>query len=341
MLTKLFDRLIYRNPFIADAVKAIFGSKYVGNSRIYRFLTLRAARLYDVRHGGVIRNLHIETMLGCNARCVMCAHAYSNMSGTMGMELYKKVIDESAGLAVKKIKLGNYGEVLLDPDFIERVRYLRKYGMTYEINTNASLLTESLAREMLQLGGLELINISVNGFSKDVYEKVMQGLDRDQVYKNVQRFLELKTEYRRKDLCLIITCVKTKFTRPELKEFIAFWKQFKGVDRINIADLWDRVGPDADINKVGELGALQKRGLWPTPCKEIWDNIYVYHDGRVAPCCPNADKRTLIIGDVSKDPLTDVFKGSMLSCLRAMHLDDKRSLHPVCGKCSYHSLWFA
>ena len=74
------------------------------------------------------------------------------------MDLFKKVIDECHELGINQVSLGIYGEILVDEKLFEKIAYLRKYGMTYQIVTNASLLTAEKTDRLFELGGLTYVN---------------------------------------------------------------------------------------------------------------------------------------------------------------------------------------
>lgn len=340
MLGRMISYIVNRNPWIADTVKRILGNKLVGNSRWYRQAVLKKAAAFHRDFRDEDTRVHIETTLNCNARCVMCYHGYAPLTGVMTMPLFEKIVRECKEAGIRTIWLSVYGEPLLDPHFFDRVRLLRAAGLEYSFFTNGSLLTGEKARMLLELGGLRQIHFSVNGFSKENYELVMRGPDRDATYANILGFLALKKERAADDIVVGVSCVKTKYNRGELREFVRFWKQQGGVEQVITADLWDRFGQYAAEKEIGEIGPLHKKDLWLTPCRELWGGIFVYHDGRVAPCCADNDLRELIIGDAVRQPLKEIIAGEALRRLRETHLADRRHEHPVCGRCSYHSIWF-
>ena len=50
--------------------------------------------------------------------------------------------------------------------------------------------------------------------------------------------------------------------------------------------------------------------------------------------------RRIIIGNIQHQSLKDIWTGPTTNALRELHLKNKRSLHPVCGKqCSYNTNW--
>jgi len=338
MLTEKIIHYLLPRPFLMDIVKAVLCHPLVVNNKLYRDYNLRAAKKFASKYPQGVMGVSLETTLNCNSKCLMCYRRYKEMSGIMSMDLFKKIIDDCAANHISNIGLSVYGEPLMDPYLFERIAYLRKYNMTYGFFTNGNLLDAEKAQKFFALGGLKSINFSVNGYSAEIYERIMVGLKRDVTYKNIINFLRLKEEYRQNDLEVSISIVKLNLNRHEIRKFVKFWEGQKGVNQILTADLWDRVG-DNNALEIGGLGAAHNKNNWKEPCRSLWGIIYVYCDGRVAPCCDDNDERKLIVGDMNKQSLQQIFSGERMQSLRNLHLEGKRSLHPVCGKCYHGRVW--
>jgi len=325
-------------PGLMQAAKVVLSSALIANNPLYKNFVMKKARRYSKECKDFEQVISIETALSCNARCVFCAHHNQVMTGTMTMELFKRIIDDCREYGMNNVTLGVYGELLTDKFLFERIRYIRERGMTYSFFTNVSLLTPEKTDKLFETGGLSGVNFSINGFSKEVYEKTMVGLKRDATYKNALYFLEQKEKLKLDDLAVHISAVRTKLNKKDFKDFFKFWKKQKGVSMVWSLELMDRMGSDYD-GKLGKLGPMDKKNNWLSPCKLLWGPLSVYFDGRVSPCCKDDDKRELIVGDLSKQNLNEILEGSALQSLRNLHLSDKRKDHPICGKCYLSSVW--
>lgn len=337
MIRRYFSNLLLNYPKLAGYIKRFFYSDLLTRNWFYQQYMLNRARKYSDNYMEEKR-LSIETILTCNALCLMCGHGTANMSGMMDMDLYEKIIEDCRRNNIKNVGLSIYGEPLLDKYFFKRVELLKKYQITYSISTNASLLNADIANKILILGGLKKINFSVCGYSKEVYESIMKGLNRDVVYENILNFLKLKKELGIKSLTVGVSNVKLKNNSEEIGRYIKFWKAQEGIDYVIVADFWDRVGNVSMKNKKN-IGEVRKYAKWLQPCRQLWDSLYVYYDGRVAPCCVDADKRNLIVGDLRRQSIDEIYKSKPLKVLRKIHIDNKRYYHSICGKCSYNMPW--
>ena len=338
MLQAKLRKIVLDHPALLQAAKIVLSSKIIANNPLYKNFVMKKARRYAKERKEYEKVISIETTLSCNSRCVFCAHHNKVMTGTMSMELFEKIIDDCRGYGISNITLGVYGELLTDKYLFERIKYLRKCNMTYSFFTNASLLTPETTDKLFEMGGLASVNFSINGFSKEVYEKTMVGLKRDVTYKNALYFLEQRSKLKLDDLAVHISAVRTKLNKEDFKDFFKFWRKKKGVSMVWSLELMDRMGDDYD-GQLGKLGPMDNARNWLSPCKLLWGPLSVYFDGRVSPCCKDDDKRQLIIGDLSKQTLSEILNGDPLKKLRELHLSDKRDGHPICGKCHLNSVW--
>lgn len=329
---------VLSRPFLVDTIKSIFSCPAVANSTVYKMYTLRAAKRYAARFPQGDTQVSIETTLNCNARCLMCYHHVRQMQGTMRMDLFKKIVDDCRAHGITGVGLAVYGEPMMDPHLFERIQYLRTLNMQYGLFTNGYLLDKDRADKLFALGGLNRINFSVCGYSPEIYERVMVGLKRDTTYRNIMYFLSLKEKYKRQLPAVVVSSVKLNLNKKETKTFVKFWRRQRGVDMVIMGDLWARAG-DKEVREIGEVGKMHNKNNWLPPCRQLWGSLYVYYDGRVASCCDDNDKRELIVGDMNTQSLRQILTGERLLSLRALHLDDKRRSHPICGRCYHNCVW--
>ena len=340
IIKKRVAKYIFAHPACYESIKILTSSRCLVNNKLYKKFILKRAKEYAQKYAISKKSVFIETTLDCNAKCVFCYHSKKKLIGTMTMDLFKKIIDDCHANNITNVVLSLYGEVLMDKFLFERIQYLRKYGMTYKFITNGFLLDKEKVERLFSLGGLTSITFSVNGYSKEVYEKIMVGLNRDITYKNILYFLNFKEKLRQKDIEVSISIVKNRLNNKDFKDFFKFWIKQTGVSTIWPAELIDRMGDDYG-GEFGPLGRNHRRGNWLSPCKDLWDAIYIFFDGRVAPCCDDNDLRKLIIGDMKKESLEQIDTGKSIEYLRKVHLEDKRLVHNICGKCYSNSSWIS
>jgi len=328
-----------RHPSLKDLARSALTHKFVVNNAAYKTFVLKKANAYAQKYPQGVMGVAIENTINCNAKCIMCFHSVRTLTGTMSMDLFKKIVDDCVSHGITMISISVYGEPLVDPFFLERIEYLRGKNLNYGFLTNGQLLDNKMALALFKLGGLKQIHFSVCGYDKEVYEKIMPGLNRDVSYENIRNFLELKKRHKGTEPRVSVSTVKVNENKKDLRKYIKFWQAQKGVDFIVAVDLWDRAG-DKDMSHVGRIDRCGQKNKWMVPCKRLWGDIIIYFDGRVAPCCRDNDLREWVIGDIRKQNLSEIYNSDEMNHLRRLHLEGKRAVHPMCGKCPNNSFWF-
>jgi len=155
--------------------------------------------------------VQIESTNICNAKCVFCPRDdMHRRQGIMSMDLFKKIVDESAELGITHVRMHNYGEAFIDRKLVEKVRYAKQKGIQ-EVGmiSNGSLISEPVARGIID-AGLDAINISVDASGKEVFEATRVGLKYDKVIANIERLLRLRAESGRRRPKLILSFVRDR-----------------------------------------------------------------------------------------------------------------------------------
>ena len=94
---------------------------------------------------------------------------------------------------------------MLHPKLIDMISYAKKVGCNVGIITNGSLLDKAKRKALLETN-IDAVDISVDAFSKEVYEKIRQGLDFKKLIENVSTFVALRNKLKKKTLifCSIV-----------------------------------------------------------------------------------------------------------------------------------------
>ena len=139
--------------------------------------------------------LHLESDSRCNARCVMCPReGMTRFQGPMSDVIFEKSVE--GALAFPSIELLHFhlnGEPLLlgVKLLVRRLRFARAWLKRPRLLffTNASLLDEYATKALLD-SPLNEICFSVDGGTKEAYERVRVGLQWEQVIGNIKFFME-------------------------------------------------------------------------------------------------------------------------------------------------------
>jgi len=250
--------------------------------------------------------VQIESTNICNAKCVFCPRdEMHRRQGVMDLDLFKKVVDECAGLGITHVRVHNYGEPFLDRQLVDKVRYAKQKGIK-EVGmiSNGSLITEEIARGMIE-AGLDAINISVDAAGKDVFERTRVNLDFDEVTGNIRTLARLRREMGRSHPKLILSFVRQGNTTDE-QAFIREWSAI--ADKIHITDLhnWG--------------GTLNHQSDVQFPCYRLWLTFTVLWDGRVSLCCADFDGRHLL-GDLRTSTIKEIWNSPAYRAVRRQQLE--------------------
>lgn len=284
--------------------------------------------------------LFVDPVSTCNFRCKFCPTGNRQLiketgrwQGLMDFSLYKRIIDDlkEFDMPLKVLRLYKEGEPLLNNRFADMVRYAKESGVVPYIDTttNGYLLEPERIKPILD-AGLDRINISIDGMSDE------QFLDFTGVKVDFKKYVEgIQNLYEMKGDCEICVKIAGDFLTEDEKTL--FYDTFGNYsDRIfieNVAPCWP------EFNVEGRLGVKITKGIYDQPvgdvntCPYIFYSISVNSDGSVSLCFLDW-ARKLLIGDVRKQSLKEIWEGDALFQYQIEHLRGKRKENAVCGQCS-------
>jgi radical SAM protein with 4Fe4S-binding SPASM domain len=268
----------------------------------------------------------------CNIKCEMCPNPLipRDQKGKMQFSLYKKIIDE-VGSFVDELYIFHRGESLIHPQLPEMIKYAKERGVLVKLNTNATLLTEKKSRDILD-SGLDLISFSVDGYEKDVFERIRAGAHFDRVVENVKTFLQLK---KREGF-------KHPLTQIEIMEFLAysdtdieekrsaFFRRFEGLsfDR-TVLRRPHNVGGNVEL---GETQGYDIKKNHYSPCSFPWYSLAIHWNGNVCPC-PRDFMGDLVVGNVGTMSIVDIWNCEKMLSVRRHVLNRDFESQACCRNC--------
>ena len=127
------------------------------------------------------KTFFIDIVNRCNLRCPSCPtgrqeHLNGKKLEYMDVELFARIIDkishEYSTYNIINIMLFNWTEPLLHPQIFDIIKIINAKGFTSNISTN---LNVSVDTELLAKAGLDLIKISLSGFTQETYQSGHRG----------------------------------------------------------------------------------------------------------------------------------------------------------------------
>jgi len=168
----------------------------------------------------------IEVTNRCNAHCAMCPREAVRDLGMMNEEVFARVLERCAEYGrIKNFSFAGLGEPLLHPRLVDWVSKAKAAGLTVSVVTNGALLTRAMAHALVG-AGLDNLNVSVGGYSKETYERVQRGLSFERVRENLLGAIEVA----RGTSCKVNLHISpAPETQEERDEIIRYWERH-GID---------------------------------------------------------------------------------------------------------------
>lgn len=284
--------------------------------------------------------LFVDPSSVCNLQCKFCPCGAAHNElwteekrksiGFMEMETFKKVIDDCQDFKdkIKVLRMYKEGEPLLNPNFVDMLRYAKESGkfMSIDTTTNGTLLNPKLNRELMA-AGLNRINISVDGLSSQEYEEVCgRKVDFEAFRANIKDLYEHKG-----DCHIFIKTVIGECSEEEAKaKKERFYELFGDIcDEIaceNLAPVW----PGFDKEMYSETGiygnSIQKRVV----CARLFYILVINSDGEATPCLVDWNRK-MIMGNVKDYTISQLW--DKMRVYQVEHLKGNRFQMEGCREC--------
>lgn len=271
-------------------------------------------------------NVIVEPGNYCNLNCTTCANnKLTRPKGQMDILLYKKIIDEIATEnPYTRVWLDFYGEPLLQKfKLYYMIDYARKKGLqNIELNTNGTLLNHEMA-EMLLDSQISFISIDCDGFSKEVYEKIRIGGDRDVTYANIEYLLKRKKELGLKKPIIEVKVMEMEENKDEIDEIVNYWRA-RGAwtttrRLISWAGMCEDIKPEADTDRIA--------------CGNAVGTMAITWDGKVTNCVMDVDAQ-YTCGDITKESIKDIWNRRNQTMV-SKHMEHRfDELPDICKTCT-------
>ena len=267
----------------------------------------------------------LETTAFCNQKCIHCAHkTMMRKKGNMDMSLFKKIIEEIADKdRDAEVWMTFYGEALLLRYKLHyMIEYAKKRGLEYVIlNTNAMLLNSEMGHMLID-SGLDRLIFSVDGFTKETYEKIRVRGDRDVVFGNIVNFVELMRRRRAKRPMVEVQYSVMEENEHEVEDFKKFWFE-RGVN-IKIREKLTWTG-SVEANNL-------KAGIPRIACPWAMRACGILWTGDMVGCAVDYEGG-FIAGNVTNSSIEEVWRGRHRD-FRKIHIEHRFDELPrICSTC--------
>lgn len=174
------------------------------------------------------------------------------------------------------INFSNWGEPLLNSNLIKMVEYAHEKNIRTCIDTNLNIeLDESKANKLIK-SGLDLLTVSLDGFSQKTYEKYRRRGDLNLVIKNIKLITKLKEKLNSNNPVIEIQFLKFSHNIHEVKLVREFAEK---IGTRFVSKFGRRPNREFDIHPNEPYNPE-----YPA-CIFLWTIVTLNSDGGLAPCC--------------------------------------------------------
>jgi MoaA/NifB/PqqE/SkfB family radical SAM enzyme len=317
-------------------------------SKYYRLLTNRSFLMNHLRYGFVGDSIGLEASTKCQLKCPICPTATGENKnrplgwGNLSFANFKAFVDRHPG--IKLIELSNWGEIFLNPELKDIVRYGHEKGITLtaangvNLNTANDEILEALVRYRFRF-----LLVSLDGASNETYQEYRKGGHFDRVIRHVERINHYKQAYKSEYPEMVWQYIIFGHNEHEIaraKEMAARL-DMTFAPRLNAYEEFSPVRDPETVKRETGLDAVSRfefrektKQYYAMPCDQLWFKPQVNWDGKLLGCCVNgwAD-----FGNVFEDGFAELLKGEKYSYAKQMLLGKKGPREGIaCTTCPYY-----
>ncbi|MFT3890017.1 MAG: SPASM domain-containing protein [Anaerolineales bacterium] len=286
--------------------------------------------------------VNVEVFRGrCPCRCGHCPVGVAAPSqrrqlfgeGCIELGLFQKIVEEIASYSTPVLRIHSTGEPLLWENFPGALKMLKENGVKSWLFTSAVTRDKAILKSICE--AVSIIEVSVNSITVDDY-LATKGVDAfDLVTENIRYMRSLVGNDRSKRL--IVSRVESD--QAELDEaFVRYWRASDLVDDAFVRSYhtYNDLLPETACSPLSS----PKIG----PCLVHWARFNIGLTGQAVVCFNELFKTevhpSLIVGDVNKQAIAEIWKGPTLTALRLAELSGDYSglSHPEvlpCKDCTH------
>ena len=301
--------------------------------KLFNFLSIELhLRLGRTRVRGYPYEWEIDTTNICQLKCPLCHTGLGTVNrqkGVMHFDLFKKTIDEIKDYCIW-LSLYSWGEPFLNREIDSYVDYAHKANIATIISSNFNKpMTPDMAERLIR-SGLDVLIISLDGTTQDVYEVYRVGGHLDRVLDNIRLLVQKKKELGYKTPYTEWQFIVMRQNEHQISEASRMSKElgvngivFKNVDFPHgesdpqLAERWLPVSRGGSRGERPFDKPYHENG---DRCWRLWRSGVVNWDGGYAPCCYLTDASD-DFGDVKSHSIKEIWNNQHYITARGLFND--------------------
>lgn len=268
-------------------------------------------------------HLDIEASSLCNLRCSFCDKLpllKKNQLGNMTFNTFRTIIDQfEQREPLWGIKLSYRGEPLMNKDLPKMVAYAKNKGiLDVYFNTNGMLLTENISKKLIE-AHLDRISISIDGTTKEEYEKIRIGANLETVVNNLSKLQMLKKHFH--------------VSYPKIRIQTVY---FEGMDLNNYSQTWMKYADEVAAIDYKDESYRNTDLVFYWACPQLWQRMTIEWDGSIFGC-NNDDLRAMYLGNINEKSIKEFWHDPRLENIRILHKRGESHLVKACNGCPWRT----
>ena len=284
--------------------------------------------------------LQVFPVYACNFKCNYCIFSvplsdrgFITSEKNLSLELFKKCIDDLGQFPSKlrMLRFAGTGEPLLHHDLAKMVDYAVQADVAESIDivTNGSLLTETVAQDLVS-AGVNRIRVSIQGTSSEKYIEITNNYqDLETIVTNVRYLHNIKGATE-----IYVKIIDSALSSSEDEK--AFYTLFSEIaDMISVEHIlpaspkidYSQLAGDLPMDSTQNGAEVSVAEVCPQPFYMMQLNP----DGMMVPCC--AMETPIMLGNIAEQSLSDIWHGPTLNKFRIAHLSNQRHQNETCSNC--------
>ena len=281
--------------------------------------------------------LGFEITNACNANCSFCAYRFMKRKlKIIETDKIDKIVNEYSKQGGGTINFTPVvGDPLVDKELIKKIKICKSYKNINDIflYTNGLFLNKFNNKELIN-SGLTRISISTYIGNAEGYKKYYGSHKYRQVMDNIKNILQVNKKFGNPINIQLHLRVDLPLDRLKNNKDLNFFKKYldpKSITWLEVYEHWSGLINEKDIPKGAILSKTssyeQKK---KSPCFEMYRRAHILSNGSVGVCSCRDIEGEIVIGDVNKSSLEDIWNGKKLEKYRK---DWPNSMPKVCMNC--------
>jgi MoaA/NifB/PqqE/SkfB family radical SAM enzyme len=303
--------------------------------------------------------LEIEHTTVCNKRCIHCEHTHwKEKPELVNLDEIKRIVEQFPRL--KWINLTGEGDNFLNPDYMKFIEYLRGKHISVNFVDEFDFIETEKAKQLVELG-VNCIWISMDGATKETYEKIKVGCNFEKAIQNIRILQETKKKLKSPLPTLCFRFIVSNINYQEMPKMVKLVHSFgdlgegsrleftglltfKEIEHLKLGNPPEEIIEETrrkaeELNVPISFSHLRKEELPSINKCSAWTEPYIMMGGYVLPCCAilMSNKRDFLrknsFGNIKEKSFKEIWNSERYEKFRRMVTDKNAKVPLLCVGC--------